>query len=94
MIEQFNQISELLSHFYAIINRPNQTEETKKKALAIIDKLNSTNIVTLEATKNKMAEIKLKKLTAKQEQARETVVAVTNSMIFLIQRARSALSNL
>ncbi len=91
MLESFTEVTELLRHFYTVLNRPGSSSGSAAsasgnpaatKAEAILSRLQKVNLKSLEAKKRAVSD----QYRASAEQ-REAALALVNSILLLIQRA-------
>lgn len=89
MLESFTDATELLRHFYAMLNRANTTtshaEKAAEKAKAILDRLSEYNGKNLEARKRVISEERYQ-----NPDQKEAHLAVINGILLLIQRAKTS----
>ncbi len=87
MLESFTEVTELLRHFYSVLNRSGSAaavpgNAAAAKAEAILQRLLEVNLKSLEARKRLVAEAY--KANADQ---RDAALALVNSILLLVQRA-------
>lgn len=89
MLESFTETTELLRHFYTILNRAGNSSSgaaasnsIADKAGAILQRLQEVNAKSLEACKRNVSE----KYRGSPEQ-RDAALVLVNSILLLVQRA-------
>jgi hypothetical protein len=87
MLESFTEVTELLRHFYTVLNRPGSAaavpgNAAAAKAEAILQRLLEVNLKSLEARKRLASEAY-----KTNHERRDAALALINSILLLVQRA-------